>query len=370
MNERVRILVVEDDMEIQEEIEDVLAALGYEHDWAESQQEARELLETRDYHCVLADLEIPVRTGRGFAKIEFGRKLIEQIPQLKGRGAVPVIVMTGYHQEGLNLTTELLGNGVMEFISKPFGNGTSGKSLSDVIQRVLDRHRRMFPPGTLPGDPPEPFKGGVLAYYPDHVELDREIILECGGAGHAWDVMRVLRTPRRNGRLPRLSAPKLAKAVDPTGQLSEGAIASCVHDIRVRISNMMLEKANVVVGREDVIANQGKGYHLAEQLTLEEHDRETDRGTSSGHVATEPPSGESDVSSPDGNGPLTGRQRWILGQVRKGVKLTRVMVEERFEIGAKQAKRELSGLSSRGLIEFERRPRPGHYGLGRNAARA
>ena len=137
MNERIRILVVEDDMEIREEIEDVLAALGYEHDWAQSQQEARELLDTRNYHCVLADLEIPARIGRGFAKIEFGRKLIEQIPQIKGRGVVPVIVMTGYHHEGLNLTTELLGNGVMEFISKPFGDGTSGKSLSLAARRKL-----------------------------------------------------------------------------------------------------------------------------------------------------------------------------------------------------------------------------------------
>lgn len=174
-------------------------------------------------------------------------------------------------------------------------------------------------------------------------------------------VMQVLRTPRQNGRLPRLSAPKLAKAVDPTGQLSDGAIASCIHDTRVKVSNAMLDKANVVVGREDVIANRGKGYHLAAWLTLEEHDGKPDAGFPQGHVPATSPSGESDVPAPDGDGPLTGRQRWILGQVRKGVKLTRRMVEERFEIGAKQAKRELSGLSSRGLIAFDRRPRPGHY---------
>ena len=71
MNKKIKVLVVEDDLSIQEEIEDVLAALGYDHDWATTQQEARELIEKNHYDCVLADLEIPARPGRGFAKIEY-----------------------------------------------------------------------------------------------------------------------------------------------------------------------------------------------------------------------------------------------------------------------------------------------------------
>ena len=73
----MRVLVVEDNLEIREEIEDALFALGYEHDWATSQQEARELLAANHYDCALVDLEIPARPGRGFAKIEHGRQLVD-----------------------------------------------------------------------------------------------------------------------------------------------------------------------------------------------------------------------------------------------------------------------------------------------------
>ena len=59
--------------------------------------------------------------------------------------------------------------------------------------------------------------------------------------------------------------------------------------------------------------------------------------------------------------PLTDRQHWILDQLRDGVELTREMVEKQFQIGARQAKRELAGLSNRRLIAFKRQPWPGRY---------
>lgn len=368
MNPKIKALVVEDDLKIQEEIEDVLGLLGHDHDWAQSQQEAHELIERNVYHYVLADLEIPARTGRGFAKIEYGKKLIEQIQQIKGRGAMPVILMTGYHKDGLNLAMELLGNGVMDFISKPFGDGTSGKSLPQVIQGVLEKHRKAFPPGVLPGDPPKPFQGGILAFYPEHIELEGETILTSESPGHAWDVMQVLRTPRENGKMSRLSAPRLAKAVDPRGQLSDGAINSCIHTLRANITETMLAQAQLTVGRDDVIANRGKGYHLAEWLLIERHDAETSKAVASPMIASPVPkaplSPEKHVKDdPDAQEPLTDRQHWILDQLRQGVRFTRDMVEARFQIKDKQAKRELAGLSNRGMIEFIRKPRPGYYVL-------
>ena len=366
MKPKIKALVVEDDLEIRAEIEDVLGLLGHEHDWAESQQEAHELIEQNHYHYVLADLEIPARPGRGFAKIEYGKKLIGQIQQIKGRGVIPVIVMTGYHKHGLNLALELLGNGVMDFISKPFGDGTEGKSLPQVIQAVLDKHRKAFPPGVLPGDPPEPFRGGTLALYPEHIDLDGVTIVESNAPGHAWEITQILRTPR-SGKMPKLSAPRLAKAIDRTGQLSDGAINSCIHTLRAGITETMLANANVTVGRDDVIANLGKGYHLAERLVIEAHDGESEpvadavtSESSRGDIAVTSPV---DVTASNGYVTLTDRQHWILDQLRDGVELTRAMVEEHGEIGLRQAKRELTGLSNRGLIEFKRKPRPGHYVL-------
>jgi len=367
MKPKVKALVVEDDLDIREEIEDVLGLLGHGHDWAESQQEAHELIEQNHYHYVLADLEIPARPGRGFAKIEYGKKLIGQIQQIKGRGVIPVIVMTGYHKHGLNLALELLGNGVMDFISKPFGDGTKGKSLPQVIQTVLDRHRRAFPPGVLPGDPPQPFRGGTLAYYGDHIELAGEVILESGGIGHAWDIMKTLRKRKPNGKLSAYSAPKLVRAIDPTGQITDNAIASCIHDLRERITQIMLERCNLTCGTYDVIDNRGTGYRFADWIEIEEHDTAGDAGSDAGpmqgHGPAMTPREKHNGPASKTDDPLTDRQHWILRELEDGVELTRQMVETHFRISKKQAKRELSGLSKQSLIEFMRRPRPGHYVL-------
>ncbi len=376
MKPKIKALVVEDDLEIQEEIEDVLGLLGHDHDWAESQQEAHDLIERNHYGYVLADLEIPARPGRGFAKIEYGKKLIGQIQQIKGRGVMPVIVMTGHHKHGLNMVRELLGNGAMDFISKPFGDGTEGKSLPQVIQGVLEQHRKSFPPGVLPGDPPRKFEGGVLAFYPDHIDLEGETIVKRGGPGHDWEVMRILRTPR-SGKLPRLSAPKLAKAIDPSGQLSDGAINSCIHTLRARITETMLAEANLTVGRDDVVANLGRGYHLAPWLVIEEHDEAPQNddvhAPTLGHRARTSTPARVDipqnVHASDADVLLTDRQHWVLDQLRDEVELTRGMVEKEFKIGPKQAARVLNPLTKRGLIEFKRKPRPGHYRLRRKPSR-
>ena len=59
--------------------------------------------------------------------------------------------------------------------------------------------------------------------------------------------------------------------------------------------------------------------------------------------------------------PLTDRHHWILDQLRDGVKLTREMVQTQFQLGEKQAKRTLILLTSRRMIDFVRKPRPGYY---------
>lgn len=113
--------------------------------------------------------------------------------------------------------------------------------------------------------------------------------------------------------------------------------------VRANITETMLEKLNLTVRRDDVIANGCKGYHLADWLQIEDY----------GHhnVADEP---EETPEQDD-------RQQWILNQLRSGNKVTRSMVEDQFNIGSKQAKRELSGLTQQGLAHFIRKPWPGHY---------
>ena len=61
--------------------------------------------------------------------------------------------------------------------------------------------------------------------------------------------------------------------------------------------------------------------------------------------------------------PLDDRHHWILAQINNGVKVTRRQVMEKFGYSVRHAKRILRTLTSRGLIRFERDPRPGHYML-------
>jgi len=67
--------------------------------------------------------------------------------------------------------------------------------------------------------------------------------------------------------------------------------------------------------------------------------------------------------------PLTDRHHWVLEQLRLGLRLTRKQVMARFGLSARHTKRILGSLTDRGLIEFQRAPRPGHYRLRVKASR-
>jgi predicted HTH transcriptional regulator len=60
---------------------------------------------------------------------------------------------------------------------------------------------------------------------------------------------------------------------------------------------------------------------------------------------------------------LNERQRWILDEIRDGTELKRCMVESRFAVSQKTAKRDLSEMAKAGLIEYVRSPYPGHWEL-------
>ena len=104
-----------------------------------------------------------------------------------------------------------------------------------------------------------------------------------------------------------------------------------------------------------MVANRGKGYHLAEWLVVEARDGTHEQVVKPAATARDAEASEEEL--------LSDRQHWILDQLRDGVKLTRTMVERHNDIGVRQAKRELIGLTKRGMIEFIRKPRPGYYVL-------
>jgi len=67
-----------------------------------------------------------------------------------------------------------------------------------------------------------------------------------------------------------------------------------------------------------------------------------------------------EVETAGGNG-LNGRQKWIVQQIEAGENVTRSQVEEKFGVSDKTAKRDLAQLVSKMMIQYVRKPHPGHY---------
>jgi len=368
----MRTLVVEDDGEIMKSVEDTLLGLGHKHDWADNLQDAKQLLEANHYDYVLLDLQIPAQPNRGFAKIEHGRSLLESIQHVKGNGRLPIIIMTGYGKQCLDQTVELLALGATQFISKPFPE--TGRTLARVIQDVLAEHRRRFPDAAAAvNQPPKaaPFGGGPLAFYPDHIELCGETIVERTHRGHAWAVLHLLRERNSRSNYVRLSGEALAKAVNRG--LGQNAIAQCVAALRERITTTVRDRLNLACGKHDVIDNRGGGYHLTPKIIVEIHDGEQAPPAENvtGHVT-----GDTGVTKPNAAANVTGdmknvtpgvslneRQKWVLTRLASDAKITRLDVEKQFDVAARTVKRDLKNLLGLGLVEFAAKPRPGHYRL-------
>jgi hypothetical protein len=69
------------------------------------------------------------------------------------------------------------------------------------------------------------------------------------------------------------------------------------------------------------------------------------------------------LESDDATEPLSDRHFWVLAQLAQNVKLTKHHVMAHHGFSERSAKRILSALTRRGLIEFCADPRPGFYRL-------
>ena len=375
MKSKPKALIVEDDGLVVEFIKRSLVVLDHDCQVVHNLDDARKALETDNPYYIILDLKIPALPDGLFPDIECGMTFLEDVQRIKGKSRMPVIVMTSHTGAGFNLAVKLTRMGASACISKPLND--EKKSLTEVIKEVLEDHHKKFPDGgneTLASQETLPFDGGVLTYYPTHIELRDETILEAGSTGHGWDVLQALRKRNSTGKFIGYSGPRLANELGLGGRVSKGVmavknqaaqntVAQCIKALRQRIAKVMLERQNIKCGTYDVIDNRGRGYRLNDWITVEEHDATSDAGTLQGHVPAKSLQEKADVPASKKDVPLTDRQLWSIEQLKNSGKLTRVAVEKKFGIGQKQAKRELVGLSKRGIIEFVRKPRPGYYRL-------
>lgn len=342
---RPKALIVEDDDRIIESIEDTLFSIGHEHVWTTNQQDAREMLSQADYDYVLLDLQIPAKPNRGGAAREFGCNLLHDIQRIKGRGQIPVIVMTAYGADCLDLTTELYANGASEFIAKPFPS--KGRTLASVIRQVLNHHTA---PTALPVPKvgkPSSFHGGELVFYTNRAELLGVTIISDQGTGQSMAILKQLRQRDQHGRFVRLSAEQLANAIGARGGV--GTVTGCVQTLR-RNCTRRLGKQGIEATARDLLDHDEQGYFLRDWIVVRDADQPS-----------------SPCSVPHGDVPAGSdwneRQEWILEQLRRGDTVERVMVEREFDVAEKTAKRDLAELVRYGMIRYVRRGRMGHYRL-------
>lgn len=366
-------LVVEDDERVIDSIEDELFSIGHDHEWVTNQHDAQQLLKTTEFSYVLLDLQIPAKPHRGGAAKEYGVNLLSNIQKIKGRGRLPVIVMTAHFADCLDLTKELLANGAKDFIAKPFTN--KGRPLAKVIKEVLGEHQaQAVEPRSSRAQQvtSERFAGGELAIFADRAELCGVKIMTDMGTGQSLMLLRELSRQDHQDRFVRLSAEELAEAIGAKGGV--GTITGCVRGIRRNVVSRLGNHRGLHCELDDLIRNDTQGYYLRDWITLCPPGRPGaipivtgDKLRAPGGIAASALRGVTSVTGDTTGGkgvvPLNERQQWALVELRNGSKLQRAMLEARFGVHARTAKRDLADLSHRGLITFVGDGREGYYVL-------
>lgn len=358
-----RALVIEDDPLIAREVAAILeTSLGHKHDLVIDQESARKRIEAGGYDYVLLDLEIPIRDGIGFPRLQNGINLLDQIRTSGPMRHIPVIVMTSHGCDSPDLAVDVMLKGATNYVKKPFAK-VGRKTLDEVIKSALAPAQDKGKSDAKPAGAAQPFTSGELVFFEHHVELCGVTILEDTSRGRSWDILNALRQ-QRDGKFVSFSGERLAKRIDKS--LGENTVSQCIVALRKRITETMLRERNLKVGRGDVISNQGHGYRLnGDKITVRQGQAEmSPPGVVPANVPRDmaPGTGTSQGQGHDGD-ILNERQDWFIAELRAGRSPQRADIEEKFGCSDKTAKRDLADLRDRGEIEFVSKPSPGHYRL-------
>lgn len=344
-------LVIDDDPEIQSVVRDRLESLGHSCDTAASQEEARKFIVRGGYSYVLLDLEIPVAYGRP-PRIPVGKNMIQEIRGMPGCEHVPILVITAHGQT--ELAVDVMKQGAVDFVTKPFRE--SGQTLEKSIIEALEKAARNARNSSATKarraaartKEPEAFTGGEMILYPDRIELCGVQI--CDGepdGGMIRRIIEALTEKTQIGKFRNYSGTALGKKLHI--ERGQPAIAEAVAAFRRRMPALMLEEANLQLGRDDVISSGNRGYQLAERITIR-------------RVGVPQPAEPKEIiplAPPAEEAGLSTRQKWILSEVRKGRKLRREDVIQKFNVSVPTAKRDLAGMGT--LIDFVGPARGGYY---------
>ncbi|GAA0063356.1 response regulator transcription factor [Clostridium sp. CTA-1] len=119
--EKLNILIVEDDVNINNMIKESLIKEGYDAGQASNGLEAVEKFQGEEYHMVIMDVMMPVMDG------------IEAMRRIREKSKVPIIILSAKGEDSDKIIG--LGMGADDYIVKPF-------SVPELIARVKSNIRR------------------------------------------------------------------------------------------------------------------------------------------------------------------------------------------------------------------------------------
>jgi CheY-like chemotaxis protein len=122
MNEKTRIMVIDDDQTIREVLRDYLQELGYQVLLASDGLEGMDKIKQERYDLIVLDIRMPYVSGIGLVKI--AREINPDIP---------VICMTGYGISPEKIAAE---EDVNLILSKPFELKTLSQAISKLLSAV------------------------------------------------------------------------------------------------------------------------------------------------------------------------------------------------------------------------------------------
>jgi len=117
----MRILLVEDDAMIGEEVRAALREASYAADWVRDGNAAHAALDQQDYDAVLLDLGLPGADG------------LSVLRQMRRHATTPVLILTA--RDGVQDRIDGLDSGADDYILKPFAMGELLARLRAVMRR-------------------------------------------------------------------------------------------------------------------------------------------------------------------------------------------------------------------------------------------